>query len=78
MFARMETLGSRLLERIVPKVAADASSTSCDYQYLCVRGTSGCNATRHTWWKYRLACSDGSTGDWIYGYCDNCTPGDWN
>ncbi|MGK5639349.1 hypothetical protein ACSNOK_13720 [Streptomyces sp. URMC 126] len=71
MLARLEGLGTRMLDRLVPRVDAAAAEAACVCRQ-CVQGTSGCNSTRHRWYQKRPC---GSTGAWTFDRCANCRPG---
>jgi hypothetical protein len=72
VFKMIEALGSNVLERFVPRIDASAAAQDCWTEWKCVIGTSGCNATDHTWWQTRTACSSGSTTAWKFHSCSNC------
>ncbi|ARX80963.1 hypothetical protein [Streptomyces alboflavus] len=72
MFRKLEGLGSRMLDRLVPTVEASAAEAACTCRQ-CVQGgpTSGCASTGHRWYRKR-PCGG---GPWIFDRCANCTPG---
>jgi hypothetical protein len=65
MYKKLETLGSSLLERLVPKAEASAAADAPCYK--CFTG-SGCEHTDNHWWAYSRDCRT----NWVYMYCDDC------
>lgn len=72
MLTGLEGLGSRMLDRLVPRVDASAAEAACTC-FQCVQGgsTSGCAATGHRWYR-KQPCGGGS---WTFSHCANCSPG---
>ncbi|MFI0813382.1 hypothetical protein [Streptomyces echinatus] len=77
MYGMLEKLGTRLLERFVPKVEA-AAALPCWWECRCVKGdaNSGCASTGHTWWQQRRLCNGTGAGPWQYYQCGPCYPGE--
>ncbi|MFI7300863.1 hypothetical protein [Streptomyces sp. NPDC050121] len=70
MLTRLEGLGSRMLDLLVPRVDASAAEASC-MCYQCVQGSSGCASTGHRWYR-KQPCGGGT---WVFDRCANCSPG---
>lgn len=71
MLTRLEGLGSRMLDLLVPRVEASAAA-ACTCR-LCVQGgpSSGCASTGHRWYQ-KYPCGGGTP---VFDRCANCSPG---
>ncbi|GGR08920.1 hypothetical protein WEB32_03535 [Streptomyces netropsis] len=72
MRTRLEGLGSRMLDLLVPRMEASAAEAAC-WCYECVQGgsSSGCAGTDHLWYR-KQPCGGGT---WVFARCANCRKG---